>query len=169
MVGRSTAVHRRSLVGLVALLALVLSACGRDQLPISPGIGVAEHGESIDALSMTVVTNGDGIATLVGTLLNHGSGPDRLVEVSATTQASAVKSVLDHGPVALPVGEPVRLAAQSAVTFTADKFQLGYLMDVTLRFERAGELTIRAIMYPQAGAFKDVEITQPPAGDGAPW
>lgn len=71
---------------LVALLAAGLSGCGGGDDPrYIPSVGVTELGDEVDALSLTVVADGAGVATLVGTLLNHGTHPDQLVGASATS------------------------------------------------------------------------------------
>lgn len=161
---RAAGTHRSALL-IVALLLMVvpLTACGEPDLRYSPSVGVTELGKDMDALSLTVVSDVEGNATLVGTLLNHGSRPDQLVEVAASSPSTdqTVTTALPDGPVVLPVQEPVRLAEHFAVRLTEPSFRLGAALDLTLSFARAGNITLKVLMSPQEGIFDD--ITVPPA------
>ena len=64
---------------------------------------------------------------------------------------------------ALPAEEPVRLAEQFAVRLTEPSFRLGAALDVTLSFARAGDITLKVLMYPQEGVFDDVTVTPAPS------
>lgn len=152
--------------GALLLLMVSLTACGGPDLRSNPAVGVTELTADMDALSLTVVTNGEGNATLVGTLLNHGSQPDQLVGVEATSPSTGqtVTTTLPQGPVRLPVEQPVRLAERFAVRLTEPSFRLGYALDVTLSFARAGDITLQVLMYPQEGSFDDVTVTPAPTG-----
>ena len=151
--------------GVLLLLMVPLTACGGPDLRYTPAVGVTELGEDMDALSLTVVTDGEGNATLVGTLLNHGSQPDKLLGVTATSPSTGqtVTTTLPQGPVTLPVEEPVQLAERFAVRLTEPSFRLGYALDVTLSFARAGDITLKVLMYSQEGYFDDVPISPTPA------
>lgn len=156
---------RRALLGVLLAVVLALGAgCGTTDPEYSPSIGVDYRGAEVDALSLTVVTNGDGVGTLVGTLLNHGAQPDRLVAVEARSpNQPPITTQLTHGHVQLPVEEPVQLAEIPAVTLTADSFRLGYGVDLRLDFAQADDITLRVLTAPQEGPFADVRVGADPS------
>lgn len=169
MPSRATNSARPCDVLLVVLLGLLaLAGCGGRDLRYTPAVGVTELREDMDALSLTVVTDGEGSATLVGTLLNHGKEPDQLVKVEARSPSTgqSVAVSLPDGPVGLPVEVPVQLAEQFAVRLKEPSFRLGYALDLTLSFARADDITLKVLMYPQTGAFDDVTIS--PAASPSP-
>lgn len=147
---------------LFALLWLI-TGCGAPDLEYRPPIGVSDEGKDVDALSLTVVANRNGAATLVGTLFNHSSQSDQLVAVSATSPSTGdvVATTLTHGPVELPVEQLVRLADTSAVILTTDSFQLGYMLSLTLKFARADEVTLLVLVFPQDGPYKNIDVIDP--------
>jgi hypothetical protein len=157
--------RRSALIAVVALLLVVpLGACGGPELSYTPSVGVTQVKEDMSALSLSVVADGEGTATLVGTLVNRGSRPDELVQASATSPSTrrAVAATLPGGPVALPVQEPVQLGELSAVRLTSPSFRLGDALDLTLSFSHADDMVLKVLMYPQSGYFDDVTITRAP-------
>jgi hypothetical protein len=146
---------------MLLLMALGISACAPADLQYRPAVGVSALREDVDALSLTVVTNGAGVATLVGTLLNEGPQPDSLIGVSAFSPlpaGSPVTATLTHGPVPLPVGQPIELAPISAVTLTSADFPVGYALNVTLTFARSGQINLLVLIYPQDDIFDEVKV-----------
>src|SRR4051794_25675238 len=134
---------RACLSGLLAVLLLTAVGCGTSDLRYSPSVGVNHLGEEMDALGLTIVTNGEGVATLVGTLLNHGTQPDQLVAVQARSpNQPPITAQLTRGPVRLPVEGPIRMAESSAVTLTAEGFRLGYTVDLRLEFAHADDISL---------------------------
>lgn len=147
------------------LLALLwfIAGCGAPDLEYRPPIGVSHEGNDVDALSLTVVANRSGVATLVGTLYNHSSQPDQLVDVSATSPSTdgVIATTLTHGSVELPIAQLVRLADTSAVILTTDSFQLGHMLNLTLKFARADEVTLLVLVFPQDGPYKNIDVIDP--------
>jgi hypothetical protein len=145
------------------IVAWTTTGCTQQDLRYQPSVGVTDMSQDVHALSLTVVTDNAGTATLVGTLLNQGSQADSLVRVSATSSSPAghpVTAGLGHGPVALPVGQPVQLAPISAVTLTSESFPAGDTLDMTLAFSRSGQIDLLVVVFPQDGVFGDVEVAR---------
>lgn len=146
----------------IMLLALLAGACAEEDLDYRPPVGVSGLSENVEALSLTVVTDGTGVATLVGTLFNQGPHADVLVDVAASPPpgdgGEPVVARLTRGPVPLPVGEPVRLAPLHAVTLTSEEFLPAYGLELTLTFARSGPIRLVVLVFPRDGFFADVPV-----------
>lgn len=166
---RTVARTRRTVACLCTVVALgALTGCGGNDLRYEPAIGSNARTASIQALSLAVVTNGHGVGTLAGTLINEADGADRLLDVRTTSEIGPIGTTLPDGPVALPHEEPVRLATTSAVMMRSDNLRQGYWIDLVIRFDDSSELSMKVPVEPQSGPYADIEITQSPDGDVAP-
>ena len=152
---------------LAAVLVCLVAGCAGAR-PVEASVGADEKSATVQALSLAVVTNEDGIATLSGTLLNTGSRPDRLVGVEAETERGPAHARLRHGSVPLPSSEPVRLARQDAVRLESEHLVPGFLIELTLTFERSAPVRMDVPVESPTGPYAEVEITRAPDGDISP-
>lgn len=154
------AVRLRVLLSGVVVLVVALTSCGSRDLQYTPAIGVSALGDNMDALSLTVVTNGKGTATVVGALLNHHRQPDRLMGVEAWSPSTrrSVAADLPQGSVVLPTELSVKLAERHAIRLTDPSFELGRSLDLTLSFEHADDVALTVLIFPQTRAFEHVPV-----------
>ncbi|QSR28919.1 hypothetical protein CFI00_00055 [Nocardioides sp. S5] len=155
---------------MVILLALVLAGCGSDRRAdaVDESSGQVERTESIDALNLVLVTDGTGVARLIGTLVNQADEPDRLVGLDVDAEPPGYTVIFADGPYLLPEGEPLRLYRDANVTLLSEAFVPGYRADVTLAFAGSEPLTTTVPVERNTGIYRDVEVRQPPDGDIRP-
>jgi hypothetical protein len=162
----------RALAGTVALvLAMVLAGCtGTDRRAagVDESRGQVERTESMDALDLVLVTNGKGVARLIGTLVNQADQPDRLVGLDVDTEPAGHSVVVADAPYVLEQDEPFRLYRDGNVTVYADAFAPGYRADLTLVFARSVPITTTVPVKRNTGVYRDIEVTSPPDGDIRP-
>jgi len=165
--------HRRTrtlTAVLAVLLALGLAACGSDRRAdtVDESSGQVERTESIDALNLVLVTDGTGVARLIGTLVNQADERDRLVGLDVDAEPPGYSMVFADGPYALPEDGKLRLYRDANVTVIAEAFEPGYRADVTLVFASSEPLTTTVPIERNTGIYKDIEVRQPPDGDIRP-
>jgi copper(I)-binding protein len=125
-------------------------------------LGAGEHEHQAEATEDSAADAGtNGVVYL--TIENESSEPDRLIaaraEVSSTAELHMVsvdQGVMQmrqvEGGIELPAGEKVRLEPAGLHIMLIDltrSLELGDEFDVSLTFERAGELTVRAEVRDQ--------------------
>lgn len=150
--------HPAALLGLLALLTAVATGCTQDTHdPISPGIGNSDRDAAVIVLSAAVVTDGEGHGTVVGTVSNTTSDPDRLTDVAITTEHGEVPVML---PSDVPLGpeESVRLGETAGIAISSDKLEPGQLFELHLDFAHAGEVSLKVPVERQQDGYADVEI-----------
>ena len=159
-----------TLAAVVAVLvALVLAGCGSDRPDVvDESRGQVERTASIDALDLVLVTNGDGVARLIGTLINQADETDRLVGLDVEAEPPGYSVIFADGPYALPEDDKLRLYRDANVTVISEAFSPGYRADVTLVFANSEPLTTTVPIERNTGIYRDVEVTQPPDGDIRP-
>lgn len=154
---------------LLALVLATLVGCGgdgpHDDAEVSHGND--ERTGEVKGLSMAAVTNGEGVAAVVGTLLNESDEPDRLVGVEATSERGPVRAVLAE-EVDLPKEEPLRLARENLVTLVSEVLVPGRFITVTFTFAESPALEMQVPVEPHGEAYADIEIVRPPDGDVTP-
>lgn len=152
--------HRGLVVALLGVLCL--SGCGG-----TPGyevsIGANARSATVSAMSFAAVTDGSGVARVVGTLLNTSAAPTRLVGVSAKAERVSVKAVLNR-PIPLRPGEPVSLAQVAAIDLKADVLPEGFLIELTLEFTHSRAMVLHTPIEPRSGPYREIEVTGPPDG-----
>lgn len=91
----SSTTRARTLVATLVVLALGLAAAGCSEVrpTTAPPLGQVERTGSIKALDLVLVTNGKGVARLVGTLVNEAEEPDRLVGIDLAAEPPGGYSV----------------------------------------------------------------------------
>lgn len=156
----------RSLLFFLALALVPLTGCaGTKKSQGEPSLGQVERTETITAADLVLVTNGRGVARLVGTLLNDAEEEDRLVGLDIATDIGEYSVTFAEGPIVLPTGEPVRLARDALVTVLTNSLRPGFRADMRLSFRNSETITTTVLVEPQKGVYAEVEITQPPDGD----
>ena len=158
-----------------ASLLLSLTACGEDDLVgvdgpdnADPPLGAVERTESIDALNLVLVTEGEGVARLVGTVINEAEETDRLIGIDVDTEIGPYSLIFAEGPLLLPTGEPLRLAREAEVTVVSDRLRPGFMAEVTLLFENSEPVVSQVLVKLREGAYSEVEVMRPPDGDISP-
>lgn len=168
---RSRRPRTRALAALsVALLAFSLAGCSSDRRAdgVDESSGQVERTATIDALNLVLVTNGDGVARLIGTLVNQADQPDRLVGLDVDAEPPGYSVILADGPYVLPEDDPLRLYRDANVTLLSEAFTPGYRADLTLVFANSGPLRTTVPVEKNIGIYRDIEITRPPDGDVRP-
>lgn len=162
---------RGAVARLAAALALVLTcvtSCSEPEVETEPSIGQVERTESMAALGMALVTNGEGAARLVGTLVNGADEPDRLLGVDVDPTVESFDIVIADGPIILPTDEPVTLARDAQMTVFADSFVPGFRPELTLVFANSAPIVTTVPVETQTGPYAEVEVLEVPDGDISP-
>jgi hypothetical protein len=152
-------------------MTAVLAGCtGSDRRDdgVDESRGQVARTATMDALDLVLVTNGKGVARLVGTLVNQGDQPDRLVGLDVDAEPAGYSVVLADGPYELPEDEPFRLYRDANVTVVAEAFSPGYRADLTLVFADSAPITTTVPVERNTGVYRDVEVMRPPDGDIRP-
>lgn len=148
----------RPLTLVVALFAgLVLTACA-DETELEPPIGQVENNATVTAANMAIVTDDEGNAVLVGTLVNNGEQEDRLLEVVVRTEGGETVPVTLTSDVVLPVEEPVRLADDPSVLIGSEQLNQGFRAPLELAFAESEPIETTVTVEPRSGPYKDIEI-----------
>ena len=155
-------------VALVVTLLTAVAGCSGDDVDAEPSIGQSERTESVRALGMALVTDGDGVARFVGTLLNEAEETDRLVGVDIDTEIGPFALVFAEGPILLQTDEPFRLAREGEVLVVSEKLRKGFRVELTLVFRNSAPIVTTVPVESQTGPYADVEITRPLDGSIAP-
>lgn len=165
-------VGARALAGAVAVvIAAALAGCtstDRRADGVDESRGQVTRTATMDALDLVLVTNGKGVARLVGTLVNQGDQQDRLVGLDVDSEPAGHSVILADGPYVLPEGEPFRLYREANVTVVAEAFSPGYRADLTLVFAESAPITTTVPVERNTGIYRDVEVMRPPDGDIRP-
>ncbi len=165
-------VGTRALAGTEAVVvAAVLAGCtstDRRADGVDESRGQVARTATMDALDLVLVTNGKGVARLVGTLVNKADQPDRLVGLDVDSEPPGHSVTFANGPYVLPEDEPFRLYRDANVTVVAEAFSPGYRADVTLVFAESAPISTTVPVERNTGVYSDVEVVRPPDGDIRP-
>jgi hypothetical protein len=159
---------RTGLLPLLILTVTALAGCSQDTVDAEPSIGQVERSESVTATGLALVTDGEGVARLVGTLLNEGETTDRLSRVDVDTEIGRFAVTIAEAPIVLLQDEPFRLAREGRVLVRSPNLRQGYRVEMTLVFSNSVPITTTVPVEPRTGPYEDVEVTTPPDGDIAP-
>lgn len=141
------------------LLVMLLAGCSDDDVEAEPSPGQVERNETVAAQNLVLVTNGEGVATLVGTLTNKADQEDALVQAQVSDDAgSPLDTVLDGVPVTLPVNEPVRLVPDTTVNVVSDDLTPGFRVQLDLGFEKSAPISATVTVEPARGIYSDIEV-----------
>ena len=160
---------RRTGAALVSAVALTtgVTACAQHEVEAEPSIGQVEHTAKMKALGLALVTDGEGAARLVGTLMNTGTRVDRLVRVDLRNEVPP-EFVAADVPIILRPGDSVRLARDAEMTILADDFRPGFRKKLSLYFENSAPIVTTVPVETQSGPYAEVEVRRPPDGDISP-
>jgi hypothetical protein len=162
----SRPVHR--LAPALAVVLACATGCAEPEVETEPSIGQVERTESMEALGMALVTNGQGAARLVGTLVNNAEEPDRLVGVDVDPTVESFDVVIADGPIVLPPDEPVTMARDAQMTVFADAFVPGFRPELRLVFRNSAPIVTTVPVETQTGPYAEVEVLEVPDGDISP-
>ncbi len=158
-----TAKAHRLVAMATMVVAVLLAGCSEDP-EAEPSLGAVERTGSVTAADLVLVTNGEGVARLVGTLVNEAEDSDRLVGIDLQTEVGEYSVILAQAPVVLPTGEPVRLARDAEVTVLSDTLKPGFRADLRLSFRNSASISTTVPVNLPEGIYSDVEVLDPDAG-----
>lgn len=156
------------ITALVTALVTLLAGCGDDPVESEPAQGTVARTESVDALNLVLVTEGLGVARLVGTVINQAEETDRLVGIDVDTEIGEFSVIVARAPLTLPTDEPLELARDAEVSVLAERLRPGFMAELTLVFANSAPIQVQAPVREREGAYSDVEVLRPPDGDIAP-
>ena len=153
-----------AVVTLSVSLAFSLSACGAgtnaptamiNQVTDGVDGSITTYGNNLNVRSVLLVTQADGSAVLVGTIVNENSTPDTLLGITV----GGIRATLSQPTISLKQNSPVRFAGDtenaSAVVLGLNATS-GTRVKVQLSFASAGQLTLDAIVRERSGAYANV-------------
>lgn len=166
-----------------AAAALLLAGCGAgfdaQTGLVQGGIGAQAEVGQVNVLNVLLVApaeeggesnEGQTAAALVAGVVNEAEEADRLVAVSLPEADGEVPSTLPPGGVELPTDRLVSFNSESGQPLTilgpSDLLRLGTTVQVRMSFERAGDVTVPAVVYAAEGDYAEVS-PQPPATEPA--
>lgn len=150
--------HSVLLSAVLLFLAALVAGCYADPGDDEPSVGNVERNETVTAANLAIVSDGQGNAVLVGTLVNNGDAEDRLVDVDVESERGPVEVNLVNGPVELPVEEPVRLADSPAVTLESTELRQGFRAPLELTFDSSAAISTTVTVESQTGPYADIDI-----------
>lgn len=146
-------------VALVLSVTPLLSACASGQdavtrMSYAPSDGVEGSVGSVQVLNALVVAGPTGTdGTISMSVVNNAPDADRIVDIST-----------DKGTVSY--AGPTELAADQVLAFTSGAepwatvrgldVPAGDTIDLTLRFQNAGEITLQTVIYPAEGPYATI-------------
>lgn len=152
-------IRKSALVSVVLMfLAGFVTGCYADPGDDEPSSGNVERNETVTAANLVIVSDGEGNAVLVGTLINNGEAEDRLVDVAVESESGPVAVNLVNGPLELPVEEPVRLADGPAVTLQSAELRQGFRAPLELTFDSSATISTTVTVESQTGPYADIDV-----------
>jgi copper(I)-binding protein len=152
---------RRAAMGLALVLSVspLLGACASGQdavtrMAYAPSDGIEAQVGSIKVLNALVVAAPTGsVGTVSMSVVNTGSEPDRLVEVTATDGRVATSGASE-----VPADGVLAFGSPSGPSATIEGLGVtaGDTIGLRLRFEKAGEVSVQTVVYPAAGDYATI-------------
>lgn len=145
-------------------LAFSLSACGAgtnaptamiNQVTDGVDGSITTYGNNLDVRSVLLVSQADGSANLVGTIVNKNSTQDTLIGITI----NGINATLSQPTIALTQNSAIRFAGETAnasAIIPGLNATVGTRVKVQLSFASAGELTLDAIVRDRSGAYANV-------------
>jgi hypothetical protein len=154
----STLISRKVLTSIAAasVLALTLTSCANGQNAPTRNIKKVTDGAEADsgglkARDLLLVAQPDGSAVLVATVVNETTTPDAITGISVNGVAAVLPA-----PIALLQDLPAIFAGDSAnqsLVIPGLKLAPSQRVPVVITFEKAGPMTLNAIVREQAGIY----------------
>lgn len=160
-----------AVVSIALLVALTGCAAGFDaqtNQPYQPAQGVTVRSSEVYAVNTLVVTDGNGNGTVVTSLINQRSEPDKLVALTAkdTAGGGAKVSPLPKGGIELATQQAVQTATDGALRISSDTLHAGGLVTLSFEFESAAPVKVEVPVVAASTTYADVSIG--PVDGGAP-
>jgi hypothetical protein len=157
--------------GLVAVILPVLAGCeasikAETQEPYTPGQGVHADVDDLRLRGIVAVSASRGSATLVGTILNEGSGADALETVKFRGGRAMLGSPLTVPADGVRVlGVDTSLGRATTASLSGPALRAGDVVPLTFDFRRAGKVRLNVLVVSREGPFATVPLpsTKPAA------
>jgi hypothetical protein len=149
--------------GAAAALGLLLAAgCGANfdaqtNKIYQPAAGVNDQEGQVHAFNVLVV-HSDGRGTLIGALLNKAGRGDALVAVTGRSERSDLTAEIDGAQLELPPDQLAQLGDDAAVSISGEGLNLGATVEITLRFQNAGPVTLEVPVVARSGDYATVPV-----------
>ena len=153
----------RRLRGAVAALGLLLAAgCGANfdaqtNKIYQPAAGVNDQEGQVHAFNVLVV-HSEGRGTLIGALLNKAARSDALVAVTGRSERSDLTAEIDGSQLDLPPDQLAQIGDDGAVSISGEGLTLGASVEITLRFQNAGPVTVEVPVVARTGDYATVPV-----------
>ncbi|QLL24275.1 hypothetical protein DLE04_00725 [Actinobacteria bacterium IMCC26103] len=167
---------RRTITTITALLiATSLTACGAGQnaatrniKQVTDGVEkiITQNGSAIKIVNLLLVATETGDAVVVGTIVNQGAAPDKLLGIAVGGGTATIT-----GDTTLNQNAPLRFEGESAnvkAVFTGVSPVAGRHVKLTLGFARAGMVTAEVIIRDKRDAYKNVTSGITPVATSSP-
>ncbi len=147
------------------ILLGALAGCGagfdaQTNQPYQPAAGVTVRTSEVYAVNTLVVTDGEGNGTVVTSLINQASEPDKLVALTAEDSEGAGVDVspLPDGGLELAPRQALQTATDGALRISADTLQAGGLITLAFEFESASRVEVEVPVVAASTQYADVPI-----------
>ncbi|HLL07530.1 MAG TPA: hypothetical protein VK393_02625 [Nocardioidaceae bacterium] len=153
----------RRLRGAVAALGLLLAAgCGANfdaqtNKIYQPAAGVNDQEGQVHAFNVLVV-HSEGRGTLIGALLNKAARSDALVAVTGRSDSSDLTAEIAGSQLDLPPDQLAQIGDDGAVSISGEGLTLGASVEITLRFQNAGPVTVEVPVVARTGDYATVPV-----------
>ena len=158
--------HARNIavVTVAVSLAFSLSACGAgtnaptamiNQVTDGVDGSITTYGNNLSVRSVLLVTQADGSAVIVGTIVNENPMPDTLLGITV----GGISATLSLPTISLKQNSPIRFTgdtANASAVVPGLNAAAGTRVKVQLSFASAGQLTLDAIVRERSGAYANV-------------
>jgi copper(I)-binding protein len=177
--------RRRTAIAVLFACAPLVAACGagfeaQTNQVYQPAVGVNDRSGEVFVINALLVTAGTGTGTVVASLINQSTEPDRLVAVVASATNGAPLDSTDLGAgIELPSQESVQVADEGiTVTAGADAatpgseepsgVTAGALVTLQFQFERAAVVEIEVPVVSNESEHSDVYVDVPVSPAASP-
>ena len=158
--------HARNIavVTLSLSLAFSLSACGAgtnaptamiNQVTDGVDGSITTYGNNLNVRSVLLVTQADGSAVLVGTIVNENPTPDTLLGITV----GGLSATLSQPTISLKQNSPIHFTgatANASAVVPGLNAAAGTRVKVRLSFASAGQLTLDVIVRERSGTYANV-------------
>lgn len=170
---------RRTTIAVLAACVPLLAGCGagfdaQTNQVYQPAVGVNDRSSEVFVINALLVSDGSGTGTVVASLINQTTEPDRLLAVVASSTTGAPLEATDLGAgVELPPQEPVQLSGEGiSVTATTEAgdtgsgeaggVTVGSFVTLQFQFELASLVEVEApVVSNEDPVYADITVSPP--------